>query len=203
MDEEENADTIMAYLSKGQELLRTNRAHEAINIFNELLVEGKKKGNHDIISKTHYYLGISYKQQGKKQESFDNLYKSIELAIEKGDWANIDKAFTEIISLGIDKEKKAHYKIILKKYFDRGNSFLLNSRYKESLESYTLLINHGILLENWELVSKAYINMGFIFIDLGRSKEAIGILEKAIYYSEKARYTEGIGNAYLNIGLLC
>ena len=198
MAQEENGDNISAYFSKGQELLGMNRFQEAIGIFNESIILCKRKGDHDCLSSAYYYLGISYKNIDKKEESFENLYKSIELGIETSNWKNVDKAFMEIIDLGFDKKKTGHYNLILKRYFERGNSFLLNGKYKESLEPYTMLINKGILLESWELVAKGYINMGFILIDLGKSNDAISILEKAIYYSEKANYTEGIGNAYLN-----
>lgn len=200
MEEEDNAEDISTYFSKGQQFLEMNRIQEALSLFNEIIIKSKKKGDQDSLSKGYYYVGICLKQIGKIEDSFEKLYKSFEHGVEAGSWSISDKAFTEIIGLGLVKEKRGHYNLLLKKYFERGNSFLLNGNYKESIASYTLLINNGSLLENWEFVAKAYINMGFIFIDIGKHKDAISLLEKAITYSEKAKYTEGIGNAYLNIG---
>ncbi|NMC60120.1 MAG: tetratricopeptide repeat protein, partial [Candidatus Methanofastidiosa archaeon] len=200
MIRERDADDTSAYFSKGQDLLQMKRPQDAINIFNEVIVLGKKRMASDILSKGYYYLGISFKQIGKKGESYEYFCKSLDYGIEMNDWNTLNNSFTEILSLGLDQEKRNYLRIILKRFFEKGNLLVNYSQYKDAIECYNLLVSHGPAIEDWIILAKTYINMGFIYIDLEKSKESINIFEKAIYYSEKAKYSEGLGNAYLNLG---
>ncbi|MCI9846724.1 two-component sensor histidine kinase [Flavobacterium pectinovorum] len=97
-------------------------------------------------------------------------------------------------------QKKSFTEKELLKLYNQATTNLLNEDYEKSLIQSRLLLNHSLLLQNSNLIGKAYNTIAANFDGISEPDKALFYYQKSLIYAEKSNNLELQNWLYNNIG---